>query len=144
MGELGSHLLAETVESPGVDTLEVLIEGVDENTEREVAFKLGARSGQDNVSASIGASGELRDEPGLSDPGDTDDLKGAGLPGRELIEGVVEPLEFRTAPYEMVGELEDGSSPRLYARPQWPEPRIGSPCRDLRPGWRPDVASPSP
>jgi hypothetical protein len=62
------------------------------------------------VPASVGASGELRKEPGLADPGRADDLNGAGSPGRELIEGVLEPLEFCTAPYEMVGELEDGPS----------------------------------
>jgi hypothetical protein len=127
VGELGSHVLAEAVESPWVNALEVLVEGVDADPEREVAFELGARSGQDDVPAGIGTRGELGDQPGLADPGGADDLDGAGSPGCELVEGVVEPLEFRTAPYEMVGELVDGSSPRLYARPRWPLPPIGSP-----------------
>lgn len=117
MGELGPHLLAETVESPRVNAFKVLVEGVDEDPEREVAFELGARSGQDDVPAGVGTRGELGDQPSLANPGGTDDLNGAGSPGRELAEGVVEPLELRTAPYEMVGELVDGSSPRLYARP---------------------------
>lgn len=127
MGELGAHLLAETVESPRVDALDVLVEGVDEDPEREVAFELGARSGQDDVSTGIGASGEFRDEPGLADPGSAYDFNGAGSPGRELVEGVVEPLDLCTAPYEMVGKLEDGSSPRLYARAEGPELEIGTP-----------------
>jgi hypothetical protein len=99
MGELGAHLLAETGESLRVDALDVLVEGVDEDPEREVAFELGARSSQDDVPPGIGASGELRDEPGLADPGSTYDFNGAGTPGRERIEGVVEPLDLCTAPY---------------------------------------------
>jgi hypothetical protein len=42
LAELGSPVLAETVHSSGIETLEVLVEGVDEDPEREVAFELGA------------------------------------------------------------------------------------------------------
>lgn len=127
MGELGSHLIVETVESARVDALDVLVEGIDEDPEREVAFELGARSGPDDVPPGISASGELRDEPGLADPGSAYDFNGAGSPRRELVEGVVEPLDLCTAPYEMVGKLEDGSSPRLYAWAEGAELEIGTP-----------------
>lgn len=139
VGELGAHLLAETVESSRVDALDVLVEGVDEDPEREVAFELGARSGQDDVSTGIGASGEFRDEPGLADPGSAYDFNGTGSPGRQLVEGVVEPLDLCAAPYEIVGKLEDGSSPRLYARAEGARAGNRHAHWDLRPGWRPDV-----
>ena len=72
--ELDAHVLVEVGQSSRLDAGEVLVQRVDEDPERQVAFEVGACSAQDDVPARVGAGGELGEQPRLADAGRSDDL----------------------------------------------------------------------
>ena len=64
--------------------------------------------------ASLGASGELPEQPGLADPGLTDELDRARAPLIELVEDPIERTELLGAPHEVIGKHAHAAS--LYRR----------------------------
>ena len=134
LSQLAPDVVLEPAQPARVDALDVRVESVDEDPERDVSFELGGRPAQHDVPPGIRAIRQLSQQPGLADPRGADDLDGPRVSGRELVERVVEPPQLRNAPYEVCGELLDGSSPRLYAGARRPKRGMRTRARALRSG----------
>ena len=93
--ELDTDVFVEVRQSSRLDARQVLVQRIDEDPERQVAFEVGARSAEDDVPAAVGAGGELGEQPRLADAGCSDDLDRLGAAAGDLVERRV---EFATAP----------------------------------------------
>ena len=67
-GELRLDLVVEYPEPSWLQAGDVLVKRIDEDGERQVALELGRGSRQDDVTAGLGASGQLPEKPRLADP----------------------------------------------------------------------------
>ena len=104
MRELRSNLVVERGEELRVQAAEVLIERVDEDGERQVLLEFRRRPTENQVPAGLGASGELSKETGLADPRFARDLGRARVPSIELVEQLLDRIEFVGATDELFAE----------------------------------------
>ena len=66
--ELGARGVVEVRQAARVEAVQVLVERVDEDAERQVALELGRAAGQDEAALGVGARLELGQQPGLAHP----------------------------------------------------------------------------
>ncbi len=66
--ELCLDLTVEYPKSFRLEAPDVLVQRIDEEGERQIVLELRRRSGEDEVAARLGASGELSEKPRLADP----------------------------------------------------------------------------
>ena len=66
--ELGARGVVEVRQATRVEAVQVLVERVDEDAERQVALQLGRAAGQDQAALAVGARLELGQQPGLAHP----------------------------------------------------------------------------
>ena len=71
--DLGPRVGIERIQTTRLQPRDVLVECVHEDPERKVALELRRASGQHNVTAGVGAGGQVGQQAGLADPGFTDD-----------------------------------------------------------------------
>jgi hypothetical protein len=83
---------------------DVFVQRIDEHGERQVALELRRRTGQNEVPARPGASGELPQEPRLADPGFARQLDRAGTASVHLVEDPFERSELVGPPHEVPGK----------------------------------------
>ena len=83
-GQLGPDIWTKVTEAKRVDPLDVLVEGIDEQPEREIALQLSGTAREDGVATCVGTFGELGQKAGLSDSRLAHELERRGLPRVEL------------------------------------------------------------
>ena len=103
MGELGADVVVESLEAVRLEPVDVLVERVDEDPERQVAFELGGGSAEDELTALVRARRELREQAGLADSGLADELDRCGATLFQVGEELVERAELRGTSDEMLG-----------------------------------------
>jgi hypothetical protein len=82
--ELG-HAVAEHALHPvGSEPVDVVVERVDPDAERQVALELSAAAGEHDAALLLGAAGELLEQAGLADPGLAAQRDEAGAPADSL------------------------------------------------------------
>ena len=117
--ELRPSLAVETPEAPWVEAFGVLVEGVDEDPERQIPLELRRGAGEDELTAPVGALRELGEQARLADAGLADELDRAGEALLEICEQLVERVELRGTPDELLGRVDDRSLLRSeYERPR--------------------------
>ena len=82
---------------------EVLVEGVDEQPERQVALELRRAAGEHQHAAGVGALAQLGEQPALADPGLTDDLDGKEAAAAESVERSVQRRSSGPRPTSSAG-----------------------------------------
>ena len=97
--QLRPSLAVETPEAPWVEAFGVLVEGVDEDRERQVSLELRSRAGEHEQPPRVRPRGELGEQTGLPDPRLPDELDRSGL--IELPEYLIEQFELFGSPDEM-------------------------------------------
>jgi hypothetical protein len=95
LAELGPDGILEALDPPWIDPLDVLVERVDEDPERQILLELAACAGQDEVVATVRAFRQLGQQPGLADPRRADHLDGPRATLLERIERLVEERQLR-------------------------------------------------
>ena len=81
-----------------LESLDVLVERVDEDPERQITLELRGGSGEDELLASVGAGGELGEQPRLADTGLAHDFDRRGQPAVELGKGVIKGRRVSARP----------------------------------------------
>ena len=74
LSELRANTSVEPFQPPGIETLDVVVQRVDEDPVGEVLLELGAGSAQNDVTARGGTGAQLREQPALPDPRGTNQL----------------------------------------------------------------------
>jgi hypothetical protein len=97
LSELRPHERVESLEAAWVEPGRVLVKGVDEDPERQVALILGPGAGEHDVPARVRAPRELRQQAALADPGGADDLDGRGHAALRACKRGVECHELRAS-----------------------------------------------
>jgi len=87
-----------------VEPTQVLVECIDENRERKVSLEFRRGSRKDEPALCIGATGELREQAALPDPGLAYELDRSGVAAIDLGEDLLERTEFLGASYELIGK----------------------------------------
>ena len=98
--ELRSNVVVEDGEPLRVQTLEILVERIDEDGERQAVLELRSRPAEHEVPADLGASGQLKEKTGLAYPGFS---RHFDRPRFASIEVVEEPLEH----VELIGTSDE-------------------------------------
>jgi hypothetical protein len=102
--ELRANLVVESGKPLRVQAAKVFIERIDENGERQVSLEFRRRPAEHEVPAGLGASGELSQKTCLADPRFARDLDCAWAPSIELVEQVLDRIEFVGASDEPFAE----------------------------------------
>ncbi len=71
--QFGSDVIGERGEPPRLEPLDVLVESVYEDPERQVLLELRSRAGEDQMSTCVRLVGELGEQACLADPGLADE-----------------------------------------------------------------------
>jgi hypothetical protein len=98
--ELRAHVLVQPVECGRIEPAHVLVEGIDEDRERQVSLELRSRAEEHERPLRIRPGGELGEQAGLPDPRLPDELDRSGL--IELPEYLIEQFELFGSPDEML------------------------------------------
>src|SRR5438067_13047229 len=85
-----------------VEPTQVLVECIDENCERKVLLELRRGARKDEPALRIRATGELREQAALPDPGLAYELHGSGVAAIDLREDLLERTEFLGTSHELV------------------------------------------
>jgi hypothetical protein len=112
VGELGQRLVAEGIRPARFERLDVLVEGVHEHPEGQLALELGSAAGQDEHALRVAALAQLRQKTRLPDPRLTEELQGAEALGLERRQRTVDHAELSGAPNELLRGLRHGESRR--------------------------------
>jgi hypothetical protein len=102
LAELGAHVVVETMQPARLKASDVVVERVHEHPERQVALLLRPASSEHQHPVSLDAIPELRQQPGLPDPGRAEQLDRSGLRTLKTAESANEPIKLRDATYKMV------------------------------------------
>jgi hypothetical protein len=105
--ELAAHLVAQGRDEPRIQPGDVLVEGVDEDPERQVALQLGRAAAEDGAPARVRALGQLGQQAGLADPRLALDDERNRPPVAQLAEGAIDRVQL-------------GGAPRRSGRRPWP------------------------
>ena len=92
LAELVARVVDQLPQAPRLERVEVVVERVDEDRERQLALELRGAAGEHELPAPVGALGQLREHARLADAGLAHQLQGARPPPLELGEGLVEHL----------------------------------------------------
>ena len=84
--------------------MDVFVERVDEDPERQVELELTGPARKDEVRARVCTGGELGEEARLADPWLADELERRGMSPANLGEETVDRVELRRAADEMGGK----------------------------------------
>ena len=103
--KLAAHLIAQGRHEPRVQSGDVLVEGVDEDPERQVALQLGCAAAQNDAAAGVGALGELGQQAGLADPRLALDRERHRPTVAQLAERAIDCVQFGGTPDKWVGDL---------------------------------------
>ena len=103
--QLAERVVAKACETARLDVRDVLVEGVHEDPEREIALELRGAPVEHREPQARGAAGDLGQKAGLADPGLSRDQQRTRSSGRERREGAVQHRQFGDAPDEWL----DGS-----------------------------------
>jgi hypothetical protein len=131
--ELRSHILLEPVTATWLETLQVIVEGIDEDREREVPLELRTGPGQYEQVACIAALTELGEQPALADSRLAGELESGGPPVVDHVENVVENCALRATSNEPIGH---SGTCLLASRIEQHRQIEKSGCSS---GWYPDV-----
>jgi hypothetical protein len=107
--QLAAHLHGQRRHELRVDAGEVLVERVDEHPEREVLLELGRAAAEDGAAAVVRPRGQLRQQPGLADPGLALDHQRRSPAVTQLLERAIDRPQLGGAPDEMVGDSGHGT-----------------------------------
>ncbi len=101
--QLRSHVLVQAGKETSIEPAQVLVQSVHEHGERQVALELrrGAREGE--MPAGVRPRAQLREQPGLANPGLADDLERGGAVPVEPVEHQLEQPQLIGAPHEVIG-----------------------------------------
>jgi hypothetical protein len=80
---------------------DVLVQRIDEDRERQVALEFGCRSRENEVTASLGASGKFSQEPRLADPRFAGQVNRPGTASIQLVQELLDQTEFVGPPHEV-------------------------------------------
>ncbi len=100
--QLGPNVLVECLEAKRLEALNVLLERIDEQPERQISLELRCRSVEHELPARVGATRELREESGLADPGLTHQHERSGSPAPQPDKRVIECSACLGAPNELL------------------------------------------
>ena len=87
-----------------IEAVDVLVERVDEDPERQVELELTGPAGEDEVRACVCTGGQLGEEARLADSRLADQLERRGSSLADLREETVDRAELRRAADEMGGK----------------------------------------
>src|SRR5215203_1448389 len=104
MRELRARLVVQGVQPRWLEALDVLVEGVDEDGERQVALELRRAARQDEQAAPVRARAQLGQQAGLADAWFPRQLERARTSVLELDERLLQQAEFGGAPDELLGK----------------------------------------
>jgi hypothetical protein len=96
--QLRPHAILEIIEPPRVQRLEVLVERIDEDPERQVLLQLRRGPRQHQMSSRVRARGELGEQARLTDAGLAHQLDRHRAATFELLDEPVERAELRGPP----------------------------------------------
>jgi hypothetical protein len=94
------HVVGEGGEKVGAEALDVLVQRVYEDRERQLTLELRRRAPEDKVPAQLSTSCKLAEQTRLADPRLAHDLDCGRRASVELIERLLERLEFAGAPHK--------------------------------------------
>ena len=106
-----------------VEPTQVLVECVYEDRKRKVSLELGRGPCKNEPPLCIGVTGELCEQPALSDPGLAQELDCSSVAGIDLVEGLLERAELLGTSHELVGKQGHFS---------WSQGNSGLPEREIR------------
>jgi hypothetical protein len=69
IGDRCARIVVERAKQSGLESPEVVVQGVDHNAERDVALELGCAPVKHQSAALLSADAKLCQQPGLADPG---------------------------------------------------------------------------
>ena len=116
-----------------VEAVDVLVERVDEDPERQVELELAGPAREDEVRACVCAGGQLGEEARLADSRLADELERRGSPLADLGEETVDRAELRSAADEMGRQVPSVASGSTLDQGRRSRNQGG------RSGWPPDV-----
>lgn len=93
-GELCADIILEVVQALRIQAVDVLVERVDEDPERQVELELPGSPREDEVPARVGTDSELGEKPRLADSGLPDHFERRGLSPSDLGEEAVHRVEL--------------------------------------------------
>ena len=105
VGELRHRLLVEVRDRLRSEPVDVLVERVDEDPERQLALQLGRAAGEHDVAQRLGALAELAEQARLADPRLAHERERAGASAREVVEHVGHDLELCGPPDQLLDRL---------------------------------------
>ena len=110
----GSDVVVQGGESRWLETLDVLVQSIHVDRERQVSLELRRRAREDEVPARLREPGELAEQPRLADPRLSDQLDRAAREASiELVEDVIERTELVGTPDEVRGRRGHGPPARI-------------------------------
>ena len=105
LSQLGSHVLTEGVQAPRLEGLDILVQGVHEHPEGQVALELGRPPRQHQGPSGVGAGAQLGQQARLADTGLARQFDGGRDASAQVVQGAVEDPELRGS----ADDLMDGS-----------------------------------
>src|SRR5215217_1162476 len=103
MRELRARFVVQGVQPRWLEALDVLVEGVDEDGERQVALELRRPSRQDEQPAAVRPRAQLGEQARLADAWFARQLERAGASALEFDERLLQQAEFGGASDELLG-----------------------------------------
>ena len=101
-----ASVCVQLLQAPRVEPLDVLVERVDEDPERQVALELGRGAGEHQLPARVGASARARRAGGSCRCRARQPARRPRRPPcSSPVEGLIERVELRGAPDELLGRL---------------------------------------
>ena len=127
-------VVVQSVEPMRLQALQVLVEGVHEDGEGQLALELGGGPAEDQVPVPVGARRDLREQPRLPDARLADHLDRRGAATAKTAEHVVERAERLGTPNEVLGNGHQGDPAEHKSREREAQrsgsyPDVGGPPR---------------
>jgi len=88
--QVREHVLVETAQKRRFERSEIVVEGVDDEPERDVALELGRPPIQYEISPVLGTLAKLGQQAGFTDPGLADELHEPWLAGGEPAQHLID------------------------------------------------------
>ena len=99
-GQLAEVLRGQAVELARIERFEVLVEGVDKQTEGKLALELGGAAAQSKAAAPLGLTNELEQQASLANAGLAGDEDEAWIARARLLEQLPEKLQLAVSANE--------------------------------------------
>jgi hypothetical protein len=85
-GEFRQQVVVQRAQQRGLERAQVVVEGIDDQTERDVALELGCPAVEDEITPVLPPPAQLRQQARLADAGLADNLNQPRLPAGQPIE----------------------------------------------------------